>query len=160
MTVRGLFGSCASYGGLGRRPDGIVPPRGESFFICQTHVSQHVVDGLNGAGQIQSDADLFEGKIGPLGQKRTHLAAVGVDNDGFATAAVVAWSNVTGSAPLLEELFDHAQRHIKAASHLFPSYIPTVIGLENTLSQIHGNHCHAPMITNQFRLAIIFFKML
>jgi hypothetical protein len=80
------------------------------------------VDGLNGAGQIQLNADLFEGEIGALCQKRAHLAAVGVDNDGFATAAVVAWSNVTGSAPLLKELFDHAQRHIKAARHLLPSY--------------------------------------
>ena len=108
-----------------------------SFFICQAHVDQHVVNGLDGAFQIQASPDLLKSEIGVFDQKKAQLAAMGVDNEGLATAPMMTGSNVTGVAALLDELFDHPHRNLETAGHLFTRGIATIIGFENTLPEIH-----------------------
>ena len=137
MKVRSRLGSCARCGGRGRRRAGIARPRGESFFICQPHVGQHVMDGLDGAFQGEPDADFLKGEIGLFGKKKTHPAAMGVDDEGLAAAAMMTGSDVSGVAALLDELFDHPERDLETASYLFTGSIAAIIGLEDTLPEIH-----------------------
>ena len=95
------------------------------------------MDGLNGASQTQASPDLLKSEIGLFDQKKAQIAAMGVDNEGLATAAMVTGSDVTGVAALLDELFDHSDRDLKTTGHLFTGGVATIIGLENTLPKIH-----------------------
>ncbi|MEI8123535.1 MAG: hypothetical protein WCI20_16050 [bacterium] len=95
------------------------------------------MDGLNGASQAQASPYLLESEIGLFDQKKAQLAAMGVDNEGLATAPMVTGSDVTGMAALLDELFDHPERDLKTAGHLFTGGVAAIIGLENTLPKIH-----------------------
>jgi len=83
-----------------------------------------------------------------------------VENERLATAAVMTGSNVTGMAALLEELFDHGQRYLKAVGDLFAGGIPTVVGFENALPEIHRKRCHAGIIATAKQMATFLFKML
>lgn len=67
------------------------------------------MDGLDGAFQGEPDADFLKREIGLLFQKEAHVAAMAVQNEWLATAAVMTGSNITGMAALLEELFDHGK---------------------------------------------------
>ena len=96
-----------------------------------------MVDGLDGASQAKERPDLLKGEIGLFGKEKTHLAAMGVDNEGLAAAAMVTGSDVSGVAALLDELFDHAERDLETAGHLFTGGVATIIGLEDTLPEIH-----------------------
>jgi hypothetical protein len=95
------------------------------------------VDGLDGASQTQASPDLLKSEIGLFDQKTSQLTAMGVDNEWLATAAMVTGSDVTGVAALLDELFDHPDRDFEAASHLFTGDVAAIIGLEDTLPEIH-----------------------
>lgn len=77
------------------------------------------MDGLDGAAEAKTGADLLKGEIGLFGKQGADLTAVGIDNDGFAPAAMVAGSDVAGVTALLKEFFDHAQGHLETAGHLF-----------------------------------------
>jgi hypothetical protein len=92
---------------------------------------------LDGASQPQSSADLLKGEIGLFGKEKTHLAAMGVDDKGFAATAMMTGSDISSVAALLEELFDHAERDLETAGHLLTGGIATIIGLEDTLPEIH-----------------------
>ncbi len=67
------------------------------------------MDGLDGAFQGEPDADFLKREIGLFLQKQAHVAAMAVENERLATAAVMTGSYVTGMAALLEELFDHGE---------------------------------------------------
>jgi UDP-N-acetyl-D-mannosaminuronate dehydrogenase len=54
------------------------------------------VDGLDSASQPQVSPDLLKSEIGLFGQKKAQLAAMGLGNEGLATAAMVTRSDVTG----------------------------------------------------------------
>lgn len=47
------------------------------------------MDGLDGAVQTDPQANLLQGQIWLFGQQRTHFAAVGIKNNGLATASVM-----------------------------------------------------------------------
>ncbi len=95
------------------------------------------MDGLDGASQIQASPDLLKSEIGLFDQKKAQLAAMGVDNEGLASAAMVTGSDVTGVAALLDELFDHADRDLETAGYLFAGGVATIIGFKDTLPEIH-----------------------
>jgi hypothetical protein len=95
------------------------------------------VDGLDGACQTQASPDLLKSEIGLFDQKKAQLAAMGVDNEGLATAAMVTGSDVTGVAALLDELFDHPDRDLETTGDLFAGGVATIIGLKDTLPEIH-----------------------
>ncbi len=160
MKVRNRLGSCARCGGRGRRRAGIAPQRGESFFICQPHVSQYIMDGLDGALQGEPDADFLKREIGVFLQQKAHVAAMAVENDRLATAAVMTGCNVTGVAALLEEFFDHGERYLKPVGDLFAGGISTVVGFEDALPKIHRNRGHAWSIATKLGTAMFLFKML
>jgi hypothetical protein len=103
---------------------------------------------LDGAPETKTRADFLKGEIGLGGEKNTHLATVAVENDRLAPAAVVHGSDAAGVAALLNELLDHAQRHLKASGHLITGHIPSIIGFENARSQIHGNRCHEQTVAD------------
>jgi hypothetical protein len=119
-----------------------------------------MVDGLNGAFEAEADADLLQGEIGLLGNKGAKFAAVGVEDDGFAAAAMMAGSDVAGVAALMEQLLDHAQGHFETAGHLLAGRITAIIGFEDALTEIHGNRCHAGIIATNPGKATSLFKML
>ena len=77
------------------------------------------MNGLDGAFETESDADFLEGEIGLLGNEGAKFAAVGVENDGLAAAAMVAGGDVAGVAALVKELLDHAEGHFETTGHLF-----------------------------------------
>jgi hypothetical protein len=131
-----------------------------SFFICQAHVGQDVVDGLDGAFEAEAHTDLLKGEIGLLGNKGAKFAAVGVEDDRLAATAMVAGSDVTGVKTLMEELLDHAERHFETAGHLLAGRITAIIGFEDALTEIHRNRCHAEIMATNLGMAIILFKML
>lgn len=95
------------------------------------------MDGLNGASQTQASPDLLKSEIGLFDQKKAQIAAMGVDNEGLATAAMVTGRDVTGVAALLDELFDHSDRDLETAGHLFTGGVAAIIGLEDALPKIH-----------------------
>ena len=95
------------------------------------------MDGLDGASQAQAGPYLLKGEIGFFDQKKAQLAAMGVDDEGLATAAMVTGRDVTGVAALLDELFDHPDRDFETAGHLFASAVAAIIGLEDTVPEIH-----------------------
>jgi hypothetical protein len=95
------------------------------------------VNGLDGAFKSKAGPDLLKSEIGLFGQEKTHFATVGVENDGLAAAAMMPGSDVSGVAALLDELFDHAERHLETTGHLFTGGIAAIIGLEDALPEIH-----------------------
>lgn len=92
------------------------------------------------------DSDFLKSEIGLFGQNKAHLPAVAAKNHGLAAAAVMKGLDAAGVAALLNELLDHAKRYFEALGYLLAGDIPTVIGLEDTFAQIHGNSCHTQTI--------------
>lgn len=104
------------------------------------------MNGLDGAFQGEPDPDLLKREIGLFLQEEAHVAAMTIENERLAAAAVMTGSDITGMAALLEELFDHGQRYLKPVGDLFAGDIPTVVGFENALPEIHRDRCHAGSI--------------
>lgn len=115
------------------------------------------MDCLDGAGEAEALADLSEGEVGLLGEEGAQVTAVGGEDEGLASAAVVAGADVAGVAALLDELLDEAEGHLETAGNLFAGGVPTVVCLEDALTDIHGNRCHGRIIAdpNQFDYSII-----
>jgi hypothetical protein len=118
------------------------------------------MDGLDGAFQGEPDTDFLKREIGLFLQEEAHIPAMAVENEWLATAAVMTGSDITGMAALLEELFDHGQRYLKAVGDLFAGGIPTVVGFEYALPEIHRDRCHAGSMAKASGLAMLLFKML
>jgi hypothetical protein len=95
------------------------------------------MDGLDGAFQGEPDTDFLKREIGLFLQEEAHVAAMAVENDRLATAAVMTGGNITGMTALLEELLDHGERYLEAVGDLFAGDIPTVVGFEDSLPEIH-----------------------
>ena len=118
------------------------------------------MDGLDGAGQSDMGADLLKGQIRSLLEKLPHLAAVGVENDRLAPAAVMERSDVAEVATLLEEFFHHGERHLETAGDRLTRDVATIISIEDALAEIHGKRSHGRIITVHPGMAILLFKML
>ena len=118
------------------------------------------MDGLDGASEAEAVADLFKGEIGLFGKEDADLTAVGVENDGLAAAAMMAGSDVASVTALLEELLDHAERHLETAGHLFTGDIAAIISLEDAMTEIHRNRCHGRIMAPIPQMATLLFKML
>ena len=113
------------------------------------------MDGLDGAFQAEAGADFLKGEIGLPGQEDAHLTAMGIENDGFAAAAMMERGDVAQTAPLLEQLFDHAERHFKTAGHLFAADIATIVSLEDALPEIQRDRCHEGMDSSESQYGYI-----
>jgi hypothetical protein len=85
------------------------------------------VDGLERAFQLQSVAQFPEGEIRLLAQQGVHLALMAGDDPRFAPGQVMAMRDGAGVAALLEQLFDHAQRHPEASSDIFSGSLLGII---------------------------------
>jgi hypothetical protein len=95
------------------------------------------VNGLDGAFESEAGANLFKGEIGLSGNEGAKFAAVGVEDDRLAAAAMVTGGYVAGVAALMKELLDHAERDFETAGHLFARRITAIIGLEDALTDFH-----------------------
>ena len=124
---RGAPAQCPA--GLARRP-------GVSFFICQPHCLQNVMDGGQRTVQSQAGTQLLEGQIGLLVQQSPHLAPMGRQNPRLAPGETVARANLPGSPALLQKLFDHAQRNPVTAADLLSGPLLLIIGSQNSFAQV------------------------
>ena len=104
------------------------------------------MDGLDGAFQGEPDTDFLKREIGLFLQEEAHVAAMAVENDRLATAAVMTGGNITGMTALLEELLDHAQRNPESVGHLLAGALVGVVGGQNPFPQIHRDGLHAPSL--------------
>lgn len=118
------------------------------------------MDGLDAASEAEAAADFLKGETGLLGNKGAQFAAVGVEDDRLAAATMMAGSDVTGGAALMEQLLDHAERHFETAGHLLTGSLTAIIGFEDALTEIHGNRCHAGIMATNLKKATMLLKML
>ena len=120
------------------------------------------MDSLDGAIQADPGADFLQSQIRLLGEQRTHFAAVGIKDDGFASATVMLGGDIAPAVTaLLEELFDHAKRDLVAAGDLIPRSFAAVVGGQDEFAQIHGEGCHRPRSShNSTPMAMKLYKML
>jgi len=118
------------------------------------------VDGLNGAFESETDADFLKGQIRLLGDEGPQFAAVGIEDDGLTTAAMMERSDVSGMAALVEKLFDQAEGDLESRGDLFAGDVTAIIGLEDALPQIHGNRCHGETVAGIQDKAMLLFKLL
>jgi hypothetical protein len=107
-----------------------------SFFICQSHLPQHHVDGLQGALQSGGLPQLLQSQVAPFGQQGPHLALMGGNNHRLASSKVMPWRNVPGAPALLEELLDHAQRDSETVGDFGTGAFLVVVGAKNSFTEI------------------------
>ncbi|MCW1887867.1 hypothetical protein OKA04_24225 [Luteolibacter flavescens] len=94
------------------------------------------MDRLDGAGKPKVRLDLFQGEVRGLAEDLTHLAAMGSEDDGLATAAVVERFDGPEVLALGEELLDHAKGHLEALGDLGACGATAVAGADDALAQI------------------------
>jgi len=107
-----------------------------SFFICQSHLAQHDVDGLQGAPQSGRLPQFLQSQVVLLGQQTPHLILVGADNHRLAPAEPVSGSDVAGVSARLQEFLDHAQGNAETVGDLGPRAFLMVIGSQNSFPKI------------------------
>lgn len=72
-----LLGASAGSRGCGATSGRDCSEAWRVSFICQSHVVEYVVDGLNGAAQARAATDFLKSEIRLLFEQGPHLAAVG-----------------------------------------------------------------------------------
>ena len=91
------------------------------------------MDRLNRARKAETRTNFLQSQIGLLRNQRTQLTAMRVENDGLASATMMARSDVATMTPLLNKFFNHAERYLKSTSDLLARRISPIIGFENSL---------------------------
>jgi hypothetical protein len=76
------------------------------------------VNGLPGTLQTESFPEFFEVHVGLLLQEEIHLLTMLGHDLRLAPRQMMPGPNVPAMSPLLEQLFDHPQRHPKATRNL------------------------------------------
>ena len=110
----GLGGGVSRGASFWRHRGGLARWRGASFFICQPHADEGVVDGNKCAVQAEGRAHFLQGGVGAgLHQLAQFVAAIFVD-EGLAPAAVALGGDVSDAAALAKEFFHHAEGHVEA----------------------------------------------
>ena len=109
-------------------PGDLVHWRGASFFICQVHPLQCVVDGLDRAAKTQGIANLFQGQIRFADQHRPHLPLMGGENERFAPGETMPRSDIPGAASLLEEFFDEVPGDFEPTRDLLLGPFLVIVG--------------------------------
>jgi hypothetical protein len=105
--------------------------REESFFICQPHFPKDHVDGLQRAVQFQGVAQFPEGQIRLLAEQGAHLALMPGDDLRLSPGQVMAMRDGAGVPTLLEELFDHPQRHAQTPRDILARALSRIASLQN-----------------------------
>ena len=116
--------------------------RGASFFISQPQRRQRVMDGGQGALQRQRGAQFLERQVWLPLQERTHLAMMTREDLRLAPGAIVARPDLSGVAALLQELFDHAQRHLETLRDLFTRAFLPIVASQDPFAQVQGERSH------------------
>lgn len=94
------------------------------------------MDGGQRTRQAGGGAQFFEGQVRFFVQQHPQLDMMAGDDQGLAPGVVVARPDVAGVSPLLQEFFDHAQRHPETMGNLFPRALLLVVGRQNPFPQI------------------------
>ena len=110
------------------RPAGPARWPGVSFFICQVHPGQCVVDGGQGTVQAHSVTQIRQGQVRLFAQQLLQAMPMFVEDDRFATGELVPRLKIPGSFTLLEQLLDHAQRHAIAVGHGLARSLVRIVG--------------------------------
>ena len=101
------------------------------------------MDGGQGARQPGGGAQFFERQVGLLLQQCLQVAMMPGDDHRLAPGAVVLRANLADAPPLLQKLFDHAQRHAIPGGHRLPRAFVTVIRSQYPFPQIQRECFHA-----------------
>jgi hypothetical protein len=81
---------------------------------------------------------LFKSQVGLAFELIADGLAMSGDNLRLASRTMVLGPDVSRLAPLLDELFDHAQGHAKAPGNLIPGAFTIVVGSKNAFAQVEG----------------------
>ena len=100
------------------------------------------MDRWQSAFQPQDLPQFFKSQVGPAFELFADDFAMSGDNLRFASRTMVLGPDVPSAAPLLDELFDHAQGHAKAPGNLIPGAFTIVVGSKNAFAQIEGERGH------------------
>src|SRR3954462_4284306 len=95
------------------------------------------MDRLQGALQGQRGAQFPQRQVDLLTQKLAHLPLMAGHNQGLAPGAMMQGGNIPKVSALLQEFFDHAQRHAKAPRDILTRAFPLIVSAQNPLPQIH-----------------------
>jgi len=106
------------------------------------------VDGLNRAGQAGAGADFLQRQVRVIPEEFADLAAVGVENDGLAAAAMVKRLDGADLAALAQKLFDHAEGDLEPTGNLIACDVAAIIGFEDALSKIQGKRGHEEKLSD------------
>jgi hypothetical protein len=107
-----------------------------SFFICQPHLPQNHIEGLQRTLQPRRPPQLLERQIVLFGQQGAKLAPVSGDNHRFAPGMVMSWGNIASVPALLEELLDHPKGDAEAAGNFLAGPFILVVRSQNPFPQI------------------------
>ena len=118
------------------------------------------MDGRKGAVQACGDAQFLERQVGLLLQQCPELILAAGDPAGLAARTVVLGTHIPHPPPLLEELFDHAQRNPKTAGHHLPGALAGVVGGQDPFAQIQGDRLHLPNLPQPQQMATVLFNTL
>ena len=100
------------------------------------------MDRWQRALQPQGLPQLFKSQVGPAFELFADSLAMRGDNLRLAARTMVLGPNVPGTASLLNEFFDHPQRHEKAPGNLIPGAFTAVVASKNAFAQIKGECGH------------------
>jgi hypothetical protein len=104
------------------------------------------VDGGQGTRQPGGGTQFFERQVGLLVQQLSQVAMMLGEDHRLASRTVVLGTNLADPPSLLQELFDHAQRHAIAGGNRFPRAFFTVIRSQNPFPQIQRECFHTSTV--------------
>ena len=102
------------------------------------------MDGWQSAFQTGGRTQFTQRQVGLLGQQPLPMLPMAFKNLGLAPGKMVARSNITCAAALLEQFLNHAKRNPKAMRHLLTATFPRIVTGQYPLSQIHRQRLHHP----------------
>ena len=95
------------------------------------------MDGWQCAFQTGGGTQFTQRQVGLFVEQPLQVLPMALKNLGLASGKMMAWGNVTRSAPLLKQLLNHSQRNPKAMRHLSTATFTRIVRGQYPLPQIH-----------------------
>jgi hypothetical protein len=107
------------------------------------------VDRLQRAWESRGIPQFLQSEVVLFAQKSPDLTLVDSKNHWLSPGPVVPRGDVSGPSALLQELFNHSQRHTETMGRLPTCTLSIVIGGKDSLPKIQRQRSHPTMLSER-----------
>ena len=120
-----------------------------SFFICQPHISQHITDRWQTAGQPSCCAHFGKRHIRLFLEQYFEPLAMRLKYLWLSSRPMMLGRQVAYPSSLLQQLLHHAQRDSEPLGHLQPGPARLIVTLQYPFPYFHTYCLHAAILTTR-----------